>query len=366
MKINTPNGIIKKLLISFIVLIMIINFIMPSYVHADEDEGGKLFTPITALLLGMTDRVEATLESIFIGKFTAGDVLGGESLFEEAPDEAGKILNFGPWDGKVEVYHVRYSPGVIFSGKVPALDVNFISPMTDEETTFDVGKYEFKELVDKIKWSEVQDTYNAPADISIRKGSTIGWLTIGTTDVYYSMWSYNGETYYFVYDREIEGYLFGTSVGISTMPILGVFGAVLGPINSLLQAMTEPKDPEGTLYRYEKVGTDLVKKESTAANLQPLVRKYYLALRTFALVGLLSVLVYIGIRIILSSTSSQQQAKYKTMLKDWLVAICILFMMHYMMAFILEITDNVTHMFSMNTIMEEETDRSRWNGISCW
>ena len=87
--------------------------------------------------------------------------------------------------------------------------------------------------------------------------------------------------------------------------------------------------------------------KSTARELQPYIATWYVALRTIALVGLLSVLVYIGIRIILSSSSSQDKAKYKNMLKDWLVAICILFVLHYIMAFMLEFVG------SLNNIIEE-------------
>ena len=108
----------------------------------------------------------------------------------------------------------------------------------------------------------------------------------------------------------------------------------------------------GTLYTYNGTGTEEITKESTARVLQPQIARWYVALRTFALVGLLSVLLYIGIRIILSSNSSQNQAKYKAMLKDWLVALCILFVLHYVMAFVLDITGRITDIFEINTLDE--------------
>ena len=56
--------------------------------------------------------------------------------------------------------------------------------------------------------------------------------------------------------------------------------------------------------------------ESTAYKLKSTIAKWYMALRTIALVGLLSVLVYIGIRIILSSGSANNKAKYKNVIKN--------------------------------------------------
>ena len=70
---------------------------------------------------------------------------------------------------------------------------------------------------------------------------------------------------------------------------------------------------------------------SIATNLTRLVASWYKALRNIAVVGLLSILVYIGIRIILGSTA-QDKAKYKERLKDWFIGLCLLFAMHYIMA----------------------------------
>lgn len=95
-----------------------------------------------------------------------------------------------------------------------------------------------------------------------------------------------------------------------------------------------------------------IKLESTAYKLKATIAKWYMALRTIALVGLLSVLVYIGIRIILSSGSANNKAKYKNMLQDWVVAICILFVLHYMMAFMLNISSRLNDIIRNNVIQK--------------
>jgi len=75
--------------------------------------------------------------------------------------------------------------------------------------------------------------------------------------------------------------------------------------------------------------------------LRTTIAGWYYSLFNFSIVALLSVLVYVGIRMTIS-TISQDKAKYKVMFKDWLVAICILVMMHYMMIGILNVTSMIT------------------------
>ena len=75
--------------------------------------------------------------------------------------------------------------------------------------------------------------------------------------------------------------------------------------------------------------------------LRETISGWYYALRNFAIVALLSVLVYVGIRMIIS-TVSQDKAKYKIMFKDWVVALCLLILMHYLMITILDVTSMIT------------------------
>ncbi len=81
--------------------------------------------------------------------------------------------------------------------------------------------------------------------------------------------------------------------------------------------------------------------ESTSRQLRSTVSNWYNVLRDISLVTLLSVLVYIGIRIIISSTSGDK-AKYKQMLMDWVVAICLLFTMQYIMSFSNLLVEKIT------------------------
>ena len=84
---------------------------------------------------------------------------------------------------------------------------------------------------------------------------------------------------------------------------------------------------------------------NSAEVLGPQIAKWYVALRNFVLIGLMIVLLYIGIRIIISSTS-EDKAKYKEHIKDWLVAVILVIFMHYIMAFALTITEYIVNALS--------------------
>lgn len=84
---------------------------------------------------------------------------------------------------------------------------------------------------------------------------------------------------------------------------------------------------------------------STVGQLKSTVSGWYITLRNIAVVGLLSVLIYIGIRIIIS-TSNSDKAKYKQFFMDWIIALCLIFFMHYIMSFIMTVTDSVTAMMA--------------------
>lgn len=75
------------------------------------------------------------------------------------------------------------------------------------------------------------------------------------------------------------------------------------------------------------------------------IATWYQALRYIALIGLMCVLVYVGIRMVVSSTAGDK-AKYKKMLMDWIVALCLIFFMHYIMAFTMRLTNSITNFFT--------------------
>lgn len=89
-----------------------------------------------------------------------------------------------------------------------------------------------------------------------------------------------------------------------------------------------------------------------------------MAIRNLALVAMLSVLVYVGIKIIISSAASDK-AKYKQMLVDWLVGMCLLSMLHYIMAFTIFFTEKITDLIgdSSSSLVEFDNPKGK-NGAT--
>lgn len=83
---------------------------------------------------------------------------------------------------------------------------------------------------------------------------------------------------------------------------------------------------------------------SFAESISPTIASWYRAFRNIAIVGLLSVLVYIGIRILIGTVT--EKAKYKERLTDWFIALCLVFFMHFIMAGIMTISDKITDLLS--------------------
>lgn len=82
---------------------------------------------------------------------------------------------------------------------------------------------------------------------------------------------------------------------------------------------------------------------NSAEILRPVIANIYKQLRNLCLILMMLVLVYIGIKIILSSVAAEQ-AKYKQWLVDWLVSLCLLFAMHYIMSFLMNINEVILNM----------------------
>lgn len=81
------------------------------------------------------------------------------------------------------------------------------------------------------------------------------------------------------------------------------------------------------------------------SSLQGTIASWYRAFRNIAIVAMLTILVYIGIRILIGSTA-QDKAKYKERLTDWLVGLCLIFVMHFIMAGTLMVTKGITNLLS--------------------
>lgn len=108
---------------------------------------------------------------------------------------------------------------------------------------------------------------------------------------------------------------------------------------------------------------------SVNADTVNLIRKqvaiWYVAIRNIAAVILAIMALYIGIRMAISSVA-EEKARYKRMLTDWVVSIVLLFVLHYIMIFIININDGLVEVLKIArngstngaTVMEEAYDNA--------
>lgn len=101
----------------------------------------------------------------------------------------------------------------------------------------------------------------------------------------------------------------------------------------------EDKDGDGKL---DQIATST---NNSASQLKNEIAKWYYIIRNIALVGAIITLLYIGIRMTITSIAADK-AKYKQMLYDWLIALCLMVCMHYIMIFAHNMAESIIKIFS--------------------
>ncbi len=239
------------------------------------------------------------------------------------------------------------TPQEIFSNKIPLLDVDFFHPMDDKTYTTPAETKKVKEddttehILTYIK-DELKNNYGY--DEKKAESMNIDDKNSKPSKYVQKKWDYGGRTYVFSYceggkedylvtryekdgknlqwlkDEENDSSSYGRKLTWDD-------GKNSAWRNGNAEVSIEGNEKSVTVKEETSVTVT-----STAKELRTIVANWYNILRDIALVALLSVLVYVGIRILLSATSGEK-AKYKQMLVDWLVAICLLFLMQYIMSF---------------------------------
>ena len=264
MKNFTKKGILQKTIITIVIALLLSNFIVPTYSHADF--GGALMSPIVDLICSLGDAVINLLQVCMTSENSAK-------------------LDATVGDGGLS--------GVVAESANP----------------FDLSKY----LVEDSEFfaEENEEYYKEYLATSIPEGATSIKVDAG---------------------NDFEKGWFGLSneyhIPVATYSPEQIFAGNVAGLDINFINPNKYEDREGNNI------------ESSASILQPTIATWYVALRNLTIVGLLSVLVYVGIRIIISGTASDK-AKYKQMLVDWLVALCLVFFLHYIMSFTLTLTQSI-------------------------
>ena len=248
--------------------------------------------------------------------------------------------------GDEEVFPLyRISPEEIFEGKIPMLNVNFFENEANDTVDTDNSITDFHEAESNTFNEETMNS--AVSQVNTYLGNKGYSKTIEDTltleaeadyDITTDKWEKDNVTYY----ATVKGTV-STSGGITVGSITVV------------------------LYTNGSEGAPAL--NDTAFTLKPTIAKWYYALRTLAIVVMLLILVYIGIRIMTSSIASEK-SKYKNMLVDWVVAFCLIFIMHYIMVFannindsLIKIFDSVAESRGFTAVIDDE-DGSLWKKLN--
>lgn len=322
MRVLLKNTITKKVMIVLITIVMISNFVMPNYACA-KSPGEKLVSGIFYLIAYVGDAGISVMQKMMIG---TNEIKDGDE------------------------YDIKYSPGLIFSNSIVALDVNFIKPnegylVREGSTTTKKEPVSYKEEKEFDSTGKTSTELYEDAKAYIETYKNSNGFSSGTKVL-------EDEN---KYDEVLgTGWFAWYSEGVSHEIILERNSRGAGYSDDYQYTYKVKINANGEREVEATESGDII--ESPAKVMQANISKWYIALRTIALVGLLSVLLYIGIRIILSSSSANDKAKYKNMLKDWVVAICILFTLHYIMAFMLEMTGSLNNIIKNNVVKESSSE----------
>lgn len=253
------------------------------------------------------------------------------------------VYNSDAFDGDIDIPIYGITPEAIFKGKIPLFDVNFFDPnqetvdyswMTDYVPPTDwedIGSATLKKENGKYKKDSELNSLNSElknrnSKLSLAKIQNKDHKTDMNTTVLNESGSWYKKTIYYVFT---DGNISGTYRIIEETQNSKDFKVTISYNASTSTSYGESNNGEGI--------------HSLSYELQNIVANWYYRILIVALVGMMSVLVYMGIRILISSTASDK-AKYKQMLGDWVIGMVILFMMHYGMVFANRIADKITTM----------------------
>ena len=360
---NFKNSTAGKLLTSILIVILLFNFAFPTYSQASIY--GDLFSPIAKLLVGIGDAVLNMIQKEILG-FPAVEIIENDNVTWDWWDipltfaslglhGALKLgADIGDWitrrDGlSLSIY---YGPGTIFAGKIPLFSIDFFNanPVSQEQVEQAKSSVNntFKQLIETIlnKAGEFRNSSNDK-----EKGFYEAIIEVfPELDVQGSM-AYSAEQMYEKRKSEILEAIDVTQY--SDREKYSSCGKAIMEYNQYNIFSTDwyskIENLDGEVRtQYAEYSSQQEDASSIAGNLKVNIASWYKALQTIALVLLLSILIYIGIRIIISSTA-QEKAKYKSMIKDWLFAIILLFVLHYIMVGIVSITNELVNIFSQAT-----------------
>lgn len=301
--------------------------------------------------------------------------------------------------GEFDLPTIVYTPYTIFSNKIPIFDINFFNPMksVDEDGKTSETIHEIEKINDETEMTLMaitlmkdfieQNLYEESLNkLRQEQKTAIEGLEVGdeTSVVDEKVFiKRTGDEEYYI--SSVDRYTFMESdvdnaielcltlclmytnddVPITISNINGYIKNAISNATASGEAKIEELFSSESSWAYyvvknngnyflEKRPMSLVLKtskeyESSASILSSPVASVYKTLRTVAIVALLTILVYVGIRMVLTSVA-KEKTKYRNMLIDWFIALVLVFLLHYLMSFIIDISAKLTEIVDGSSI----------------
>ena len=97
------------------------------------------------------------------------------------------------------------------------------------------------------------------------------------------------------------------------------------------------------VFNFKEAGGQQLEIDSVIYKLRKTIAEWYYVLFTVTAIGLLVTLIYIGIRIAIS-TVAEKEAEYKRRLKDWFISVVILFTLHFFMLAVIKLNQSIVQL----------------------
>lgn len=139
--------------------------------------------------------------------------------------------------------------------------------------------------------------------------------------------------------------------GIVVDAIEGMVSKISGGIASTTSGRLEISDIifnkvpilDINVFNFKEAGGQQLEIDSVIYKLRKTIAEWYYVLFTVTAIGLLVTLIYIGIRIAIS-TVAEKEAEYKRRLKDWFISVVILFTLHFFMLAVIKLNQSIVQL----------------------
>lgn len=105
--------------------------------------------------------------------------------------------------------------------------------------------------------------------------------------------------------------------------------------------------------KYTSTGLITISSDSILLKMREIIAAWYYVMRNIAIIALLLLLVYLGIRLAIATTG-EKKAEYKKMLFAWVTSFIVVFVIHYFMIIVIDVNSMLVDTFKQVNVANQE------------